>query len=57
MTEENAKKPGRTNDSLRESFTHTRPDPTTQAPTLQRTPPPNNRPLSSDTSKGNAKKP
>ena len=54
---DNAKKPSRTTDSLRESFTHTRPDPTTQAPTLRRTPPANNGPAPTDTSKGTAKKP
>jgi hypothetical protein len=57
MSENNTTKPGKTNDSLQESFTHTRPDPTTQAPTLRRTPPPSNAPASNDASKGAAEKP
>jgi len=36
MTEENNRRPGRTSDSLTESFTHTRPDPSTKAPVLRR---------------------
>ena len=57
MTEENTRKPGKTNDSLQESFTHTRPDPTTQAPTLRRAPPANNGRSPTDASKGSAHKP
>jgi hypothetical protein len=55
MAEESTKK-SVTNDSLYKSLTHTRPKPTTQAPTLKR-PQSNNAPPSSDTSKGTTKKP
>jgi hypothetical protein len=46
MSEDKSNKTDRTLDFLRESFTHTRPDPTTKAPTLRRIPPANNPPRS-----------
>ena len=55
MSEANNNKPVKTNDSLRESFTFTRPDPKTQAPTLRRNA--NSGPVSTDASTGAAKKP
>jgi hypothetical protein len=54
MSEANNNKPVKTNDSLRESFTFTRPDPKTQAPTLRRNA--NSGPVSTDASTGAAKK-
>jgi hypothetical protein len=56
MAKENTKQ-GWANDSLTESFTHTRPDPSTKAPVLKRGNGSNGKPASADKSGEGAKKP
>jgi hypothetical protein len=57
MTDEGSRRSGRTTDSLTESFTHTRPDPSTKAPVLKRGSGSNDKPASSDRSADTPKKP
>jgi hypothetical protein len=57
MTEENNKRSGWTTDSLTESFTHTRPDPSTKAPALRRGSESNNKPAPGDKPTETPKKP
>jgi len=57
MDKENNKQRGWANDSLTESFTHTRPDPSTKAPVLKRGPESSDKPISADKTTGTARKP